>query len=86
MNMPTTAAELQMLLERRELYPWHAAANGSEPYDGYCLRRDGSKWVVYRTGPLVMPKDEYFEIEADAVVNLIQRMKGDAFASHLGDL
>jgi hypothetical protein len=86
MNFPQTANELQQILEERKLYPWHAAANGREPHDGYCLKRLANGWVVYLSGPWAIPEEQHFDSEAAAVANLIERMRSDAFASYLEDL
>jgi hypothetical protein len=87
MTTPTTARELQELLEQRNLYPWYAAANGTEPHDGYTLRKEGNEWVTYSYGPAAIPKERRFGSEGDAVRDLIDRLKNDrAFASYVTDL
>ena len=86
MNMPTTAAELQKLLEERKLYPVYAAANGKEPYDGYALRREGNAWIVYRCGPMSAMRETYHEDEKEAVANFIKRLRTEGFADYVSDL
>jgi hypothetical protein len=86
MNFPKTAMELQQLLEERKLYPWHASANGEEPYEGCCLKQVGNQWVVFDTGPAVIARKMAFDNESDAVANLIERMRKDVFASYFADL
>ena len=39
-----------------KLYPWYAAANGTEPHDRYTLRRDATGWVTYRSEPWCNPQ------------------------------
>lgn len=86
MTMPVTANELQELLEQRDLYPWYAAANGTEPHDGYALRKEGDRWVVYRYGLGTIPNEQAFPNEQEAVRNLIERLRNDGFAEYLKDL
>jgi hypothetical protein len=86
MSAPKTLVELQTLLERRQLYPWYAAANGKDPYDGYGAKQDGDKWIVYRSAPMTAPDNQYFSTEPEAVSNLIQRLRNDGFADYLKDI
>ena len=84
--MPRTARELQQLLEERNLYPWYAAANGSEPHEGWALIEEKDKWVVYQVAPLTARKERSFNTEHEAVAWLISEMKNDAFADYFRDL
>lgn len=86
MTMPVTAVELQKLLEQRNLYPWYAAANGTEPHDGYALKREGDKWIVYRYGLAAIPNERAFVDEQEAVKDLLERLRKDGFADYLKDL
>jgi len=86
MTMPATAIELQKLLKERNLYPWHAAADGTDPYDGYGLKREGDKWVVYLHAPMTAPDERYFANEEEAIVHLVERLRHDGFADYLKDL
>jgi hypothetical protein len=86
MPLPSTAAELQTLLEVRGLYPHYAAANGREPHDGYGLERKGVGWVTYRCGPMSASNEQYFATEAQAVASLIERLRANGFAAQLEDL
>jgi len=86
MTMPATAVELQKLLEQRNLYPWYAAANGTEPHNGHALVKEGNKWVVYDYGPGTIPDEQTFDDEAQAVANLIDRLRRYGFADYLKDV
>jgi hypothetical protein len=87
MRLPETAQELQKLLEERKLYPWYAAANGTEPHDGYTLRKEPDGWVTYRYRPWANPKERHFSVERDAVSDLVGRLKEDgAFGAYVADL
>jgi hypothetical protein len=86
MSAPTTARELQVILESRKLYPWHAAANGSEPHDGYALKRRGEEWIVFETGLGVIPHERCYQREDDAVADLLARLRSSVFAGSLRDV
>ncbi len=87
MRLPETAQELQQLLEERKLFPWYAAANGTEPHDGYTLRKEAAGWVTYRSGPWANPMERLFSAEKEAVLDLIRRLKEDgAFGAYVDDL
>ncbi|MFT3785558.1 MAG: hypothetical protein QM770_05265 [Tepidisphaeraceae bacterium] len=74
MSRPATARELQKVLEETKLYPWHAAANGREIYEGLVLRKDDGLWQLFHTGPGMAPNWEEFSTEAEAVHRFIERL------------
>ena len=86
MTLPKTAQELQQILEQRNLYPWYAAANGTDPNDGYALRKETDGWVVYSVGPGAIPNERRFSLEQDAVADLVERLWKHGFAHYVRDL
>ena len=60
-------------------------ADGTEPYDGYALRRTETGWVVYRCGPMSALKERHFDDEREAVENLLERLRLYGFAEFLLD-
>ena len=82
---PSTAVELQTWLEERKLYPYYAAANGSEPYDGYALKRTSVGWVIYRCAMMTAPNERHFEHERDAVAHYWGLLRQSGFVTACDD-
>jgi hypothetical protein len=85
MTKPSTLDQLQKWLEARKLYPYYVTADGTEPYDGYGVKRTGTGWVVYRCGPMSALKERHFDNEKDAVDDLLERLRLYGFAQSLSD-
>ena len=78
---PSTATELQKWLEGRKLYPYYAAADGTEPYDGYALKRTAIGWVIYRWAMMTAPNEQHFDSESDAVAHYGDLLRQSGFVS-----
>ena len=77
---PSSAIELQKWLEDRQLYPYYAAADGTEPYDGYALRRtEGGGWVIYRCAMMTAPTEQHFNTEREAVAHYWNMLRHSGF-------